>query len=404
MDVKVRTDQYIFNTYKRHPVILAKARGSWAWDDRGHKYLDFFSGLAVSGIGHNLPSVVAAARTQTKALMHASNLYYTEPAARLAEQLCQRSFAGKVFFCNSGAEANEAAIKLARRHGWRRMQPNPASAAIDRYEIIVFEKSFHGRTLATLAATAQPKFHEGFGPLPEGFVTCRYNDVESVQRAIGPKTTAILIEPIQGEGGIRPARVEFLQELRELANRHDLLLMFDGVQCSLGRTGDLFSYQTLGVTPDVLTLAKGLGGGLPIGAMLAKASLSSLLGPGDHGTTFGGNPVCCAAALAVLKMLSPKMLQNVRRQGDSIMRELHALLEKHPVVKEIRGIGLMIGVELTIPGAPIVDACRAAGLLINCTQTNVLRFLPPLALRESERRFAMGVLRDIFDSLKGDKI
>ncbi len=394
MDVKQRTDEYIFNTYKRYPLVMTRARGSWVWDERGKKYLDFFSGIAVSGIGHNLPSVVTAIRTQLKKLIHASNLYYTDPAARLAEQLCQRSFAGKVFFCNSGAEANEAAIKLARRHGWKN----------GRYEIIVFEKSFHGRTLGTLAATAQPKFHEGFGPLPAGFVTCRFNDSESVRRAIGAKTTAILIEPIQGEGGIRPARVEFLQELRELADQHQLLLMFDGVQCSLGRTGDLFSYQTMGVTPDVLTLAKGLGGGLPIGAMLAKQSLATLLGPGDHGTTFGGNPVCSVAALAVLRMLNPKMLLNVRRQSESLLKQLRAMFGSYPWVKEIRGVGLMIGIELTIPGAALVDKCRAAGLLINCTQTNVLRFLPPLALKESERRFALKVLRDAFDSLKSDKI
>src|SRR5882724_3870995 len=234
MDIKKLTDQYIFNTYKRNPVVIVRAKGSWVWDNKGKKYLDFFSGLAVSGIGHALPAVVAAINSQSKKLLHASNLFYTAPAAHLAEELCKRSFAKKVFLCNSGAEANEAAIKLARKYG----------SKDGRYEIIVFENSFHGRTLGALAATAQPKFHEGFGPLPPGFPVAKYNQIDSVERLITPRTAAILIEPIQGEGGVRPATREFLSNLRTLADRAKILLMFDGVQCSLGRTGDLFSYQT----------------------------------------------------------------------------------------------------------------------------------------------------------------
>jgi predicted acetylornithine/succinylornithine family transaminase len=388
MDPKKLTDQYIFNTYKRYPLTIARAKGSWVWDDKGRKYLDFFSGLAVSGIGHTLPSVVRAIRLQAGKVIHTSNLYYTEPAARLAQELCKRSFAGRVFFANSGAEANEAAIKLARKYG----------SKDGRYEIIVFENSFHGRTLGALAATAQPKLQENFGPLPPGFPVAKFNQIDSVERLITPRTAAILIEPIQGEGGVRPATKEFLKALRALADQHKLLLMFDGVQCSLGRTGDLFSYQTQDVIPDVLTLAKGLGGGMPIAAMLAKKELADVLQPGDHGTTFGGNPVCSAAALAILKLLSPQLLKNVKAQAASLLTDLRAIVSGKTFVRELRGVGLMMGVELTIPGAPFVDACRKKGLLINCTQGTVLRFLPPLALKTAERRFALGVLKSVFQA------
>ena len=387
--IEKKTNAYIFNTYKRNPLVLTRAKGSWVWDEKGKKYLDFFSGLAVSGIGHNMPAVVRAVQKQAKTLMHTSNLYYTAPAADLAETLCKRSFAKKVFFCNSGAEANEAAIKLMRKNGYPQ----------GRYEIIVFENSFHGRTLGALAATAQPKFHEGFGPLPAGFPVAKLNRLETVEALINPKTAGILIEPVQGEGGIHPAHKEFLKGLWELARKHQIVLTFDGVQCSLGRTGDLFSYQTYGVEPDVLTLAKGLGGGMPIGAVLASSAFADVLQPGDHGTTFGGNPVCCAAALAVLGLLTPAMLRNVKKQGADLMAALRQLIGEFPFVKELRGVGFMIGIELTIPGAPFVEACRAKGLLINCTQGNVLRFLPPLALSTAEQRFALDVLKEVFSSI-----
>lgn len=389
MNARERTERHILNTYKRYPLVIQRAKGSWVWDEKGKKYLDFFSGLAVSGVGHALPAVVRAVRRQAGRLIHCSNLFYSEPAAHLAEELCRRSFAGKVFFCNSGAEANEAAIKLARKRGHQ---------GGDRYEIIVFENSFHGRTLGALAATAQPKFHEGFGPLPPGFPVAKFNQIDSVERLISPRTAAILIEPIQGEGGVRPATKEFLSALRTLADQRQLLLIFDEVQDSLGRTGELFGYQTYGVTPDVLTLAKGLGGGMPIGAMLVKEELACVLGPGDHGTTFGGNPVCAAAACAVLQMLSPKMLKNVRRQSEALMAGLRSLMEGRDYVRELRGVGLMIGIELTVPGAPFVEAARRRGLLINCTQNTVLRFLPPLALSDPERRLALDVLRRVFAS------
>jgi predicted acetylornithine/succinylornithine family transaminase len=387
MDIKELTDLYLFNTYKRNPIVIKKAKGSWVWDEKGKKYLDFFSGLAVSGIGHAMPAVVSAIQSQSKKLLHVSNLFYTEPAALLARELCRRSFAKKVYLCNSGAEANEAAIKLARKYGRRNGE--------DHYEIIVFENSFHGRTLGALAATAQPKFHEGFGPLPPGFPVAKFNQIDSVERLITPRTAAILIELIQGEGGVRPASRQFLNDLRKLADQRALLLIFDGVQCSLGRTGDLFSYETYGVVPDVLTLAKGLGGGMPIAAMLGSEKVADVLGPGDHGTTFGGNPVCSMAALAVLKLLSPKILKNVKKQSQAILKDLEPLT-RYPFVREFRAVGLMMGMELTVPGEPFVDACRKRGLLINCTQGNVLRFLPPLALSDSERRFAVRVLQAIF--------
>jgi predicted acetylornithine/succinylornithine family transaminase len=386
MTIKVTTDRYIFDTYNRYPLVIQRAKGSWVWDERRKKYLDFFSGLAVSGIGHNLPPVVDAVQKQTAKLIHSSNYYYNEPAAKLAEALCQRSFAGKVFFCNSGTEANEAAIKLARRYG----------SAKGRTDILVFENGFHGRTLGALAATAQPQFHRGFGPLPQGFVVAPLNDLDAVERAITAYTTAILIEPVQGEGGVLPATLAFLRGLRALAHRFGLLLMFDEVQCGMGRTGDLFAYQTFGVEPDVVTLAKGLGGGMPIGAMLCRQELGSVLGPGDHGSTFGANPVCCAAALAVLNMISPKLLKNVKDQSKALFSELKAEFGSHPIVRDIRGVGLMVGMELSVPGAPLVQACWEQGLLINCTQGNVLRFLPPLRLSTPERRFATGVLKRVF--------
>jgi acetylornithine/N-succinyldiaminopimelate aminotransferase len=385
MNTIQKTDKYILHTYKRYPIVISRAKGSWVWDNKGKKYLDFFSGLAVSGIGHVLPEVVAAVRAQSAKLIHASNLYYTEPAADLAEQLCKRSFAGKVFFSNSGAEANECAIKLARRFGHK----------ANRHEIIVLQHSFHGRTLGALAATAQPKFHKGFGPLTPGFLVAQMNDLASVEKRIGPQVTAILIEPIQGEGGINPATREFLLGLRELANRRRLLLMFDEVQCSLGRTGDLFSYQTYNVEPDVLTLAKGLGGGMPIAATLIAEEYADLMGPGDHGTTFGGNPVCSAAALAVLARLTPTLFKHVREEGKILLAELQSLCSGSPIVKEIRAVGLMIGIQLKVPGAPFVEACRKKGLLINCTQGTVLRFLPPLAMTTPERRFALRVLKEV---------
>ena len=383
MDIQKLTDQYILHTYKRYPLVITRAKGSWAWDDRGKKYLDFFSGLAVSGVGHAMPTVVAAIKTQAGKLLHTSNLYYTEPAALLAEQLCKRSFADKVFFSNSGSEANECAIKLARRHGWKNG---------GRHEIIVFENSFHGRTLGALAATAQPKFHEGFGPLPAGFPVAKMNDLHSVECLITEKTAAILIEPVQGEGGIHTARQEFLKGLRKLADASNVLLIFDEIQCGLGRLGKLFAYEYYGVEPDVLTLAKGLGGGMPIAATLIHKDYIDLLGPGDHGTTFGGNPVCAAAASAILKLLSPRLLKSVETQGKILQEEVRTLVANHGEVKEVRGAGFMIGIEMTVPGAPFVQACRDQGLLINCTQGNVLRFLPPLAISASERQFALRVL------------
>ena len=387
MDIKQLTDQYLFNTYKRNPIVIAKAKGSWVWDAKGKKYLDFFSGIAVSGIGHSMPPVVSAIQSQTKKLLHASNLFYTEPAALLARELCKRSFAKKVYLCNSGAEANEAAIKLARKYGHRN--------GGDRYEIIVFENSFHGRTLGALAATAQPKFHEGFGPLPPGFPVAKFNQIDSVERLITPRTAAILIEPIQGEGGIRPASRQFLNDLRALADQRGLLLMFDGVQCSLGRTGDLFSYETYGVVPDVLTLAKGLGGGMPIGAMLGSEKVADVLGPGDHGTTFGGNPVCSAAALAVLKMLSPQVLKNVKKQSLAILKDLEPLA-RYPFVRELRAVGLMIGHGTHRPGRAFrgsLPQARSADQLHSGQRpalfaaARALRFRAPLSLLRSFFRF-----------------
>jgi predicted acetylornithine/succinylornithine family transaminase len=387
-DIKLLTDRYIFQTYRRYPLVLTRAKGSWVWDEKGKKYLDFFSGIAVSGIGHNMPQVNTAIRRQVGQMLHSSNYYYTEPAARLAEMLCKRSFAGRVFFCSSGTEANEAAIKLARRYGDKK----------GRYEIIVFENAFHGRTLGALSATPQPKFRDHFGPLLPGFPVARFNDLNSVARLINEKTAAVMLEPVQGEGGLHAATPAFLRGLRQLADQHQLLLMFDEVQCGLGRTGRLFAYESLGVAPDVMTLAKGLGGGLPIGAMMARDELGNVLGAGDHGSTFGANPVACSAALAVLKILTPAFLRNVNRDAEKLHRELKELFGQSPLVKDIRGLGYMIGIELKQPALDFVHACRQQGLLINCTQNTVLRFLPPLALNAAEKRFALKVLRQVLST------
>jgi acetylornithine/N-succinyldiaminopimelate aminotransferase len=383
--------EYITNTYTRFPVVIVKGEGCKIWDVEGKEYLDFVSGLAVCNIGHSHPKVVKAINEQAESLIHISNLYYSLPQIKLAKLLCKNSFAGKVFFCNSGAEANEAAIKLARKNAIDRGFEN-------RFQIVTMRMSFHGRTLATLSATAQEKFHEGYEPLVEKFIYVPFNDIGSVKEAVTPATCAIMVEPIQGEGGINLPDESYLKELRRLCDEKDVLLIFDEVQSGIGRAGRLFAHEIYGVTPDIMTLAKGLAGGVAIGAMLATDGVAESFTPGSHASTFGGNPLAAAAGFAALKtILDDNILDNCSRVGGYLLEKLEDLKRRYPFIKEVRGKGLMIGMELTVPGAGIVTECLKRGLLINCTAHNVIRFLPPLIVSEEEVDIMLETLKKVLD-------
>jgi len=355
---------------------MAPVRGEGArlWDAEGREYLDFVAGIAVNSLGHCHPAVVQAVQEQVARLIHVSNLYYIESQAQLAEILVENSCADRAFFCNSGAEANEGAIKLARK--WAKKQHGT-----DKYEIITAENSFHGRTLAAITATGQPKYQKGFEPLPQGFKYVPFNDLEALAATIGEHTCAIMLEPVQGESGVRPATVEYLSGVRELCDKHGLVLIFDEVQCGLGRTGKFLAYQHYGVEPDIFTLAKALGGGFPIGAMLAKELVAEVFAPGDHAATFGGNPLACAAGIAAMQTtLQGGILENCNQVGAYFKEKLLELAGKYSLIKEVRGFGLMLGLELSVPGGDIVNSCRERGLLINCANNTVLRFVPPLTI------------------------
>lgn len=365
-------DQYFMHTFGRFPVVLSHGQGMKVWDIEGNEYLDFLAGIAVNALGHNHPRLVEAISHQAAKFIHISNLFYNEPQALLAEKVVQL-FGGnaKVFLGNSGAEANEGAIKLARKYA--SVQKN------GKYEIITAIKSFHGRTMATLAATGQPKYQEGYGPLPGGFKYVTYNDLTAVQEAITDKTCAILVEPIQGESGIHVGTPEYLQGLRKLCDEHGILLIFDEIQTGIARTGKMFAFEHYGVKPDIMTLAKGLGGGVAIGAVVAQNQVASAFKPGDHGSTFGGNPLACAAALATLETIEKEnLIANASTVGSYFKEKLQALAKKHPVITEVRGKGLMIGVQLNIPGQKLVETALKNGAIINCANGDVLRFVPPL--------------------------
>lgn len=367
--------QVLMHTYTRQPLVLVRGQGVRVWAADGKEYLDFVGGIAVCNLGHAHPGVAAAVTRQVQELVHVSNLYYTVPQIELAERLTSLSFADQVFFCNSGAEANEGAIKLCRRYG----------GAPARYKIICMHNSFHGRTLATLSATGQGKFWQGFAPLLPGFVFVPFNDLDAVAQAIDAATIAILVEPIQGEGGVQLPAPDYLAGLRQLCDRHELLLVFDEVQTGMGRTGKLFAYEHFGIAPDIMTLAKALGNGLPIGALLATESVAQAFVPGTHASTFGGGPVITAAAQVVLDTIAqPEFLAAVREKGEYFRDGLQQLTARYGIIREVRGLGLMLALELDIEGGAIVDACRARGALINCTQGNILRFLPPLIVTAAE--------------------
>jgi acetylornithine/N-succinyldiaminopimelate aminotransferase len=389
-ELKDDANHYLMQTYTRQPVSIVRGRGTKVYDLEGREYTDFVGGIAVNILGHGHPDLIHAIQRQATQLIHASNLYYTEPQVKLAQILVDHSFADKAFFCNSGAEANEAAIKLARRYSYDKYGEG-------RYEIITMKNSFHGRTMATLTASGQEKVQKGYDPLLPGFRYVSFNSLPELEQAISDKTAAIMLEPIQGEGGVHVADRTYLAGLRALCTQKDILFIFDEVQTGMGRTGTLFAYEQLGVQPDIMTLAKGLGGGVPIGACLAIDSVAKTFGPGSHASTFGGNPLACAAALTVFRvLLEGRVLDHARRMGDYLGKGLSECKDRHRLVRDVRGLGLLQGMELDIDAKAVVSDCLTRGLLINNTGEHVLRFVPPLIITQREIDRLIEVLSQVF--------
>jgi len=390
-DIIKDAQTFLMNTYSRQPLVLVKGRGATVYDSDGREYLDFVAGVAVNNLGHCHPRVVVALQKQAQRLMHVSNHYHIEPQVALAKELVKHSFADKVFFCNSGTEAVEAAVKLGRRYSRDVLKK-------DRYEIITMFGSFHGRTYGAVSATAQEKFHQGFEPMVPGFRYVPFSDIKAVEEAVNERTCAVLVEPVQGEGGVNIPASGYLKELRRICDQHGLLLMLDEIQTGMGRTGRLFAHEHEGVTPDVMALAKGLGSGMPIGALLATDKAARGFVPGTHGSTFGGNPLACAAGLASLETLLEDniIIQNVESLGKHFISGLETLRGKYPFIKDVRGTGLLIGMELDFEGREIVTECLKQGFLINCTVNTVLRFMPPLIISEEEIDQLVDALDGIF--------
>jgi len=385
-DIAKKGQQYVMNTYGRFPIAPVKGKGSYLWDANGKQYLDFVGGIAVCILGHSNNELVKALEEQSKKLWHVSNLYWIQPQVEAAEKLVKHSGLDKAFFCNSGAEANEAAIKLARKYFYRQNQGN-------RNEIVVFKDSFHGRTLATIAATGQTKYQEGFAPLPGGFTYAEFNNLDSAQAAVNEHTCAILVEPVQGEGGIKPADPAFLKGLRKLCDKEGILLIFDEVQCGMGRTGTLFAFQQYDVKPDIITMAKGLGGGFPIGAMLANEKTAAGFAPGDHASTFGGNPLATAVACRILDIVgSEGFLSRMVKTADYLQSELKKIDDSR--ISEIRGKGLMLGIEFNCEIKELIAICLQKGLLLLSAGTNVVRLVPPLTVNETEINQAVAILKE----------
>ena len=386
-EVMALDEKYVMHTYGRLPVVLVRGEGCFAYDIDGKEYLDLVAGIAVNGLGHCHPKVVAAICKQAGTLMHTSNLYHTLLQPQLAKMLVEMSGMTKAFFCNSGAEANEAAMKLARKTA-------KASGHSEKTQIITAEKSFHGRTLAAITATGQPKYQKSFTPLPPDYKYVPYNDVDALKAMVGEKTCAIMMEPVQGESGVHPGSVEFLQTARQLCDELGAVLIFDEVQTGLGRTGKMFGYQNFGVTPDVMTLAKTLGGGFPIGACLAKGKYADVFVPGDHAATFGGNPLACSAAIATLQeLIDGGWVDNAAKVGEYFRKQLKTL----PGIKEVRGLGLMIAAEFNSPIAKsLASKAIENGLILNPIGDNILRFVPPLILTEDLVDRAIDILKKCF--------
>lgn len=382
-------EKVVMTTVNRFPLVFKKGSGAAVVDVDGKQYLDFVSGVAVNSFGHGDPRFVKALQKQAGTLIHVSNYFWTVPQIELAQLLTAHSFADRVFFCNSGAEANEAAIKLARKHA--KEKGGPA-----RFEIIATHGSFHGRTLAALSATGQEKLQKGFEPLVPGFVHVPFDDPEAIEKAVTPQTAAILLEPIQGEGGVRIPQKGYLKKVREICDRHGLLLIMDEIQTGIGRTGRLFAYEHEGIVPDIMTLAKGLGGGVPIGALLAKEAVAAAFTPGTHSSTFGGNPLACAAGVAVMaRVTKASFLKTIREQGAYLMKQLARLQAESGAIKELRGMGLLAAVDVARPTIEIVQEASRRGLLINRTSDQTLRIMPPLTVRRTEIDRMIAILSDI---------
>jgi len=384
-----KSDRYIMRTYGRYPIVPVRGEGCRLWDADGKEYLDFLGGVAVNNLGHCHPKVVAALQKQAAELIHCSNYYQIPQQIELAELLCNHSFADKAFFCNSGAEANEAAIKLARKFSRDTYGPQ-------RFEIITAADSFHGRTMATVSATGQEKVQRFFDPLLHGFKHVPFDDVDALEGAVTPATCAVMLEPIQGEGGVNVPSPGYFQEVRRICDKHDLILIFDEVQVGMGRTGKMFAYEHFDIVPDIMTLAKALAGGAPIGTMLATDRYAAAFVPGTHGSTFGGNPLVCAAAIATVRtILEDGILNRCEELGEYLEGELESLQHKYPFVKEVRGIGLMIGMALDIPAGDIVRKGHERGVLLNVTHDTVLRFVPPLTVTKQEINQMIAILDGI---------
>ena len=384
-DTIAQFQQYVIQNYTRYPVVLVRGEGSFVWDADGKQYLDFFPGWGCNLLGHCPEHVVEAVRKQIGELIHIPNTWYTEQQGQWAQMLSERSFGGMAFFCNSGAEANEAAIKLVRLHTPK-----------ERYKIITFQSGFHGRTMGAVTATAQPKYHDGLQPLLPGFVYLPYNDLQSVKAAIDDETAGIMLEPIQGEGGVRIPSLEFLQGLRKLCDEHNILLVFDEVQTGCGRTGNWFGYQHFGVTPDIMTLAKSLCGGIAAGAMLAKPEIAPSLRPGMHASTFGGNPIAAAAGIATIEMIEQQnLLEQAKKLADLFRTRLNELAGEVDIIQDVRVLGMMIGIDLSVDGTPFVGECMKRGLLINCTQGHVIRLLPAMNLSLEQANEGIDILIDV---------
>ncbi len=371
-------EKVLMKTYGRFPISLVRGEGSKLYDSEGKCYLDFLAGIAVNSLGYGNETFVRTLQEQVAKLVHASNYFHIENQTLLAQQLVEHSVFDRVFFSNSGAEANEGAIKLARRYAF---QHN----GVEKSRIVAMSGSFHGRTLATLTITSNAAYREGCGPMPANFEFADFNDIESLAKVIDDDTAAVILEPVQGEGGVHPADPEFLRALRRICDEHGALLIYDEIQCGMGRTGKLFAYEHSGVAPDIMTLAKALGNGVPIGAILTSEEISTAFTPGSHGTTFGGNPLATAAGLAVMKeMIEQDLPGRAAETGEYFFAKLRELAEQFPCIVDIRGLGLMIGVELSFPGKSVVDALLERGFIVNCTAENVLRFVPPLIITLSE--------------------
>lgn len=393
VDAATLCSEYLMNTYSKTATIV-RGKGCRVWGPDKNVYLDFTSGISVHNVGHSHPKVVEAIKTQAEQLIHCSNLFYSNNAGPLAQKLSAIGLGGKVFFCNSGAEANEAMIKLARLYG----------SETGRYEIICMKNSFHGRTMGTLSATGQSKIQKGYDPLLVGFEFADFNDIESVKALVNERTIGILVEAVQGEGGVIPATPEFMQGVRDLCNEKNLLMMCDEIQCGMGRTGKWFAWQHSGVKPDVCTLAKSLADGVPMGALLASPKFSDVFTPGSHGSTFGGNPLACAASLAVLQVMEEdKLVDNAEKAGKLFMEGLQQFVEKYDQVLEIRGKGLLVGMVMAGNAKDVVDELRAGGMLACLAGPNVVRFLPPLCVTEKDLDEALEMIGDTFDVMFGEE-